>query len=459
MNPGDRICIVGAGPAGIATAHDLARRGYHRVTILEKADRVGGLCLSEGFEGHAFDLGANYVTSAYSHVRRLAKLVGAKMYTEVRGAFFDPPSRAWRSIFAEAKGRASFIGFGWACVRYLWIRWRLQGLPPSGYVGVSQHPELCVSFDTWLVAHRLTDLRTLFAIPVTLMGYGRLPDVPAPYALTYLNVGTVFDLLLYGAGLPRAWPKRFVDGFQRLFQRLAWRLDVRLNADIAKVERSASGVTVHVDFAGDEQWLSKPRKAVLEFDWLVIACPLQAVGGFLDVSAEESTLIDRIQLNPFATTTFVADTPQLRYRVINVTGAENMMPPTAGPLSPSIVTQQFADSPLVTFYTPLPASAASGGIGPPGQGEAVIAGVRKLASALRLDISATGAVFSNNVWPYFPHVTADDIAGGWYDRLEALQGHRRTWYCGGIMCFELIEPIVRYSQSLAGRMTGQADER
>ena len=89
VNADDRICIVGAGPAGIATAHELAGRGYRNVTILEKADRVGGLCLSEGFEGRAFDLGANYVTSAYKQVRRLARLVGAEMYTEVRGAFFQ----------------------------------------------------------------------------------------------------------------------------------------------------------------------------------------------------------------------------------------------------------------------------------------------------------------------------------------------------------------------------------
>lgn len=453
----DRICIVGAGPAGIATAHELASRGYRNVTILEKADRVGGLCLSEGFEGRAFDLGANYVTSAYKQVRRLAQLVGAEMYTEVRGAFFNPKTRAWRSIFAEAKGDASLFGFGWACLRYLHLRWRLDGrLPSTGYAGISRHPELCVDFDSWLVANRLTDLRTLCAIPVTLMGYGRLSEIPAPYVLTYLNLGTFRDLLLYGSGLPRSWPKRFIDGFQRLFERLAWRLDVRLNAEVVRVQRSQEGVTVHVDFAGDEQWLNKPLEAKLQFDWLVLCCPLQSISEWLDLKPEEKGLIERITINPFATTTRIARDPQLPTRVINVTGEVDVSPPGSGPLPPSIVTQQFADNPLVTFYTPLPPGPASSPLGPPGQDKAVVAGVKRLAAALDLDVEEYGAIFSDNVWPYFPHVSAADIAAGWYDRIEALQGTNCTWYNGGIMCFELIEPIVEYSRALAGRMTGPA---
>lgn len=450
----DRICIVGAGPAGIATAHELARLGYRNVTILEKADRVGGLCLSEGFEGRAFDLGANYVTSAYKEVRRLAKHVGAEMYTEQRGAFFNPKDRTWRSIFAEAKGDASFLGFGWACLRYLYLRWRLEKkLPRTGYAGISRHPELCVDFDSWLVANRLTDLRTLCSIPVTLMGYGRLQEIPAPYVLTYLSLGTFFDLLLYGAELPRSWPKRFVDGFQRLFQRLSWRLDVRLNSEVLSVKRAETGVTLHVRSAGDEQWLNKPLESDMHFDWLVLCCPLQYVEGWLDMTAEEEQLIGRIELNPFATTTRIACNPDLPTRIVNITAAVDRAPPVTGTLPPSIVMQQFADNPLVTFYTPLPPGPATNPLGEGEQQDWVKAGVEQLATQLGLDIDEDGAVFSDNVWPYFPHVSAADIADGWYDRIEGLQGTNRTFYNGGIMCFELIEPIVEYSRVLAKRMT------
>ena len=40
------------------------------------------------------------------------------------------------------------------------------------------------------------------------------------------------------------------------------------------------------------------------------------------------------------------------------------------------------------------------------------------------------------------------MQGKLYDRLEALQGHRKTFYVGGLLNFELVETIVEYSKAL-----------
>ena len=42
----ERICIVGAGPAGLTAAMYLEKKGYKNITVYEKSDRVGGKCYS-----------------------------------------------------------------------------------------------------------------------------------------------------------------------------------------------------------------------------------------------------------------------------------------------------------------------------------------------------------------------------------------------------------------------------
>ena len=41
---GKKVAVIGSGPAGLAVADQLNRRG-HRVTVYERDDRVGGLLM------------------------------------------------------------------------------------------------------------------------------------------------------------------------------------------------------------------------------------------------------------------------------------------------------------------------------------------------------------------------------------------------------------------------------
>ncbi len=63
-----RIAIIGAGPAGLSAAWFLKQNGYRSVRVFEKADRVGGKCLTFPFDGRRFDLAAHEMLAGYGDV-------------------------------------------------------------------------------------------------------------------------------------------------------------------------------------------------------------------------------------------------------------------------------------------------------------------------------------------------------------------------------------------------------
>ncbi|MEE2044810.1 FAD-dependent oxidoreductase, partial [Nocardiopsis tropica] len=69
--------VVGAGPAGLATAHLLAAAG-HTVRVLEAADAVGGRTRTLRSDGYLVDTGAEMIPSAdaYPATWRLVRATG-----------------------------------------------------------------------------------------------------------------------------------------------------------------------------------------------------------------------------------------------------------------------------------------------------------------------------------------------------------------------------------------------
>ena len=71
-----RVCVIGAGLAGLAAADELARAG-HGVVVCEARDRVGGRVASRTLaNGSVIELGAEFVLPGYRELRRLAARFG-----------------------------------------------------------------------------------------------------------------------------------------------------------------------------------------------------------------------------------------------------------------------------------------------------------------------------------------------------------------------------------------------
>ena len=74
-----RVCVIGAGFAGLAAADALARGGAD-VTVLDARDRVGGrVWTSHAPNGARIEMGAEFVTAGYTAVPEMAARLGLEL--------------------------------------------------------------------------------------------------------------------------------------------------------------------------------------------------------------------------------------------------------------------------------------------------------------------------------------------------------------------------------------------
>ena len=97
---GRRIAVIGAGPAGLTAAYELAKGGVE-VEVFEADSRVGGLCRTISLWGQKVDLGPHRFFSSDGRVNRLWLKVIGRDYAMVdrltrihyKGRFFQYPLR------------------------------------------------------------------------------------------------------------------------------------------------------------------------------------------------------------------------------------------------------------------------------------------------------------------------------------------------------------------------------
>jgi hypothetical protein len=447
-----KICIVGAGPAGMSMAWYLAKAGYTQVKVLEKRNRVGGMCDSFTYDNDSFDVGANYVTSDYTEVLALARELGAALHTDTafqNQVTLDVKTGTIGSTSAVVNSGHTLLCFIAAIFRYFWYQFKYRKIVyRPNMIGITDYPELNLSFGEFLTENGMLPLWKIFMLPITAMGYGQLDDVPAVYALRYMNAGRFFSMLLTGLKIPQNWPKRFNDGFQRLWIRASWRLNVQLSIDVQRIERNDQVVNVTYNDASNESHVE-------EFDLLVLACPFDHALNFLDASAMEKKLFsnDVIKYMDFRNTTSI--TEDFPYQVVN----ELMLPdlahgqPGRGVFPkndghPWIFGKQELTSKLTLFYSSVEMGTPEGDV------------QKVILNDCELTFRAAGKGkfiewYTHRTWNnYFPHVSSDQIydfdseGRGYYDVFESQQGINRTFYVGGLLSFELVESIMKYTKNL-----------
>ena len=497
----------------------------HRPMVFERRGAVGGLVRRHVEDGHIFDLGANYVVAGHRRIRRLARQLRWKTTREAsfHGLRFRDPEHAEPGQPLESfpvyepivRAEPSKLALLRKAARYILLRRRLRSIidrPGWSHLADSEEGRAIagMTFLDWLRSHDLEVLAPSFEIPVSIMGYGALDRIPAPYVLRHVDAQTYAGMLLRKV-LPipaLQWPRRFERGYYGLWEQVAGDLDVRLNASVQRIVRRDDGVTVFFRErrqAGDVDILGELQQ--LEFDALVMACvpfPGNLGDGVLELCDDELRLFRQVRRQRYAVATVRADLPDRwgvgiwchypfggagwrpwafvrQYEGSDVLQfyalleADEPVPFTCEP-EPEVVAHAPAWDPDVVERAGLTAELASAAATrvelPPHDGDPATHWCRtvrtvppeleyKLVRAHVMDtisryVRGFGATVrpselsTLNIWSYFHHVPPE-LFSAFFKDLEQLQGQRRTFYTGGFASFELVNSAICHAEDLMQR--------
>jgi hypothetical protein len=259
----------------------------------------------------------------------------------------------------------------------------------------------------------------------------RCGDIAAPYALRYMSLRTFFPMVFSRVPgvdcIVGTWPRRFTDGFRRLWERVAWRIDVRLGVNIARIARSAGDITIDMEYPEEDLNRIKIVKDTQTDDYLVLASPLTPdVFGRLGLpaNAPERKISDAIKINPYCMTTFWIDRMDMPEPIAPLL-------PVPEPGKPWAVARQFQDrgSGFTQFYT-RPTSGQSD--------DGVIAEVKKLVKLLGGVIDETRSRWHTfDKFTYFQHFTLDQFTA------RALRPPRNQQYQQHVSIVSTQQPCYR----------------
>ena len=399
-----RIAVVGGGYSGLVLAYFLEKAG-HTVTVFEQEERAGGHCYTVFHKKEFCELGVVLGTS--EALMKFLRQLGVKAeYKYFHRNFLGPDGEKLAQINPH-----EIAGFQEQLKRLPKILAPYQAaLNAQGWENVPD--ALTQSFESWCIENKLQTLIRVYAPHLVAFGFGKSSEIPAIYALKYL------DLLTLSSMIEARKLIAFTNGATEIITKLTQKLeDLRLNTPVTGIAPAEyHRVTIETPVGNEE------------FDAAVITVPLnRQVIKFPD----HASLMESYQRKHYNVLAYVA---RENYRITSYF-SHNFE--KDGQLMLLLSSKPDKPGPLLTAY-------AAGDLP-----------IKDLKALIDADMKQAGykaeRLFAYKQWQTFPHVTGTEIKNGFYDQVNTLQGRDGIYFSGSLTCFPTLDKLTQYLNDFANR--------
>jgi protoporphyrinogen oxidase len=289
-----KVVILGGGIGGLSAGYFLARSGRFKVTVLEKAPVIGGVCGSFQHNGFVLDYGAHKIYSVIPGIMdEIRKLMGDRLIKVpkknriyLRGHLLDYPLKL--SNLAVALGIGTFLklGFGYALTS---IRGLFDKSPASSY-------------EDYIIKRFGRGTYELVFEPLADKVWGNPSTLHLDMARTRIPASGGLDVILRLLSIKKESVETSADffyyprkGFGDLPETLREKIEeidgkVFLNVNLIDVERS-NGRIKCINTIVDNQTYSFPS------DYVISSIPLSALGKliFSDSDEEFNSAVNKLE--------------------------------------------------------------------------------------------------------------------------------------------------------------------
>lgn len=416
-----RIGIIGGGPAGLSAAYFLKEKGFNKVTVLEKNDRVGGKCHTVYYQGRTYEMGAIMSGPSYKEVKQLASEFNQKIVQFSKGSAesveFDPDTQTYKTMSLEKKAKYLLAAEEY---KKLYNRFKLK-IADEGFYNID--PDLRLSFRAWTkkFASNPALMEEVLSHFFVSFGYGYMDQVPASYVLKYFSPDLLNSFLL-------GQIRMFEGGYQKLWEAVARDLDVHLNFEMVSAKRDKNVWVV----------TSKTGKSYV-FDDLILAMPLDSASWMVDMKPELQATLRKIKNQAYTSILVDIEMPTQGSGLITKNYQSIRDGSTVSWL------YRWADKNVVNFYR----------LGNQSKGvNTVIAEFKAEAKSRGWKINR---IIKTVEWKYFPHFPSSVLKDSPHKILEDSQSHNGLYLAGELMNFSTVEHSVAYSKDLVNRFFSSSD--